>query len=55
MCDSKWLRSRIYFDCEKGVRQQENLSPLLFAIFRNNFKNFLDTNGSFGMVIAIEL
>ena len=29
------------FPCQVGVRQGENLSPLLFAIFLNDFKEFL--------------
>ena len=29
------------FPCQVGVRQGENLSPLLFAVFLNDFKIFL--------------
>ena len=29
------------FPCQTGVRQGENLSPLLFAIYLHDFKQFL--------------
>ena len=32
-------RTSGYFPCSVGVRQGENLSPLLFAIYLNDFKN----------------
>ena len=30
-----------YFSCEKGVRQVENLSPLLFSIYLNDAETYL--------------
>ena len=33
--------SSAYFTCDNGVRQGENLSPLLFAIYLNDLENFL--------------
>ena len=43
-----------FFDCEKGVRQGENLSLLLFAIYMNDLENFLSTNGDSGINIHID-
>ena len=34
-----------YFSCYKGVRQGENLSLLLFAIYLNDLENFINTLG----------
>ena len=30
-----------YFTCNVGVRQDENLSPLLFAIYLNDFESYV--------------
>ena len=38
-----------FFSCNIGVRQGENLSPILFAIFLNDFQEFL-SHSSLGLV-----
>ena len=43
-----------YFTCEKGVRQGENLSPLLFAIYLNDLENFMNTSGCKGIEIGVQ-
>ena len=37
-----------YFPCENGVRQGENMSPFLFAIFLNDLENFLESQNCIG-------
>ena len=38
-----------FFDCEMGVRQGENLSPFLFAVFLNDLQNFLEQENVSGL------
>ena len=35
-----------YFNCGKGVRQGENLSPVLFAIYLNDYQSYLSENSN---------
>ncbi|MEW8547673.1 MAG: reverse transcriptase family protein, partial [Candidatus Thiodiazotropha sp.] len=40
-----------FFPCEVGVRQGENLSPLLFSIYMNDLEQFLSLDGQYGVKI----
>lgn len=45
-----------YFPCKNGVRQGENMSPFLFAIFINDLETFLETQHNTGLeTISSEL
>ena len=41
----------IFFACKNGVRQGENLSPVLFSIFLNDLENFLSNHDRFGLYL----
>ena len=43
-----------YFSCDKGIRQGENLSPLLFPIYLNDLANFMNTTGCRGVEIGVQ-
>ena len=39
-----------FFPCSKGVRQGENLSPILFSLYLNDLEHYLMSNGADGIV-----
>ena len=41
-----------FFTCSQGVRQGENLSPVLFAIYLNDFKDFMSPNSGLSFLDA---
>ena len=38
------------FPCDNGIRQGENLSPFLFAIFLNDLEDFLENHNVTGLL-----
>ena len=41
-----------YFDCKNGVRQGENLSPILFPFFLNDMQSYIESNGGLGIELT---
>ena len=41
-----------FFDCNSGVRQGENLSPILFALFLNDLESFMNSSGLHGVCLT---
>ena len=45
-CDKANGKMSDYFTCNVSVRQGEHLSPLLFAIYLNDFESYVERGGS---------
>ena len=51
MCTRKWHPQPLLRKCLCGVRQVENLSPLLFALYLNDLELYLTENGCEGISV----
>jgi hypothetical protein len=43
-----------YFPCDNGIRQGENLSLFLFAIFLNDLEDFLENHNVTGLLTILQ-
>ena len=48
------MASRLIFNCNIGVRQGENLSPLLFSLYTNDLEEFLGSKSVGGITIGVK-
>ena len=46
------VSSHPLFDCNSGVRQGENLSPILFGLFLNDLERFVNSSGLHGVCLT---
>lgn len=53
-CISINNKSSNFFPCARGVRQGENLSPLLFSLFLNDLENYFTVNNGKNVTISDE-
>ena len=41
-----------YFQSHQGLRQGENLSPIMFSLYLNDLENYLSVNGAYCLEIS---
>ena len=51
-CNSNGTQNSPFFSCNCGVRQGENLSPILFSLFLNDLGNYLESKGHHGIELT---
>ena len=43
------MKIQLFCQCNNGLRQGENLSPILFSLFVNDMEHYLSNNSSVGL------
>ena len=50
--DQPFISISEFFPCQNGLREGENLSPILFSLFVNDLKNYFHENNAGGLPIS---